>query len=232
MHSSARRPALITIVGCCVGLIAARDPRRRSACDEPRVRPTTTTVSAKSPMWRSTEPNYFAVWEDYRSSHSDIYGVSGAARRAASLDPSGIPTHACEHVRGLRRPSPSGTGKYLVAWPTRRPACAARVCCPTAPFSTRTAFRFLRATSLRRAAPSAAAPRRRLSKDDGPTDSIHAARVDADGNVLDPNSIVLASGHVILTQAPRIAFHDGTNFLVVWAASARSGGRVRSATRA
>src|SRR5262245_54720264 len=110
MHSSPRRGAMV--VGCCVGLIAAAvlagGARGRTAATP------TTTTSHERPDVAFDGTNYFAVWEDYRSLYTDIYGAR-VSPDGSVLDPSGI---EITHRNGYEfSPTISfGAGNYLVAW--------------------------------------------------------------------------------------------------------------------
>ena len=115
-----------------------------------------------------------------------------------------------------RRPSPSRTGKYLVAWGGASGLRGTRVL-PDGTVLDPNGF----SISTGNVAPSGSAFGGMnhvvvwSRTTDRPTRSTRHGWTPG-GNVLDPNSIVLASGQGIRTQAPRIAY-DGTNFLVVWA---------------
>ncbi|MGQ9708160.1 MAG: hypothetical protein ACUVUR_04725, partial [bacterium] len=170
--------------------------------------------------------NFLVVWEDGRSSSSDIYGAR-VSPSGVVLDTSGIGISTAANYQGYPAIAFDGTN-YLVAWhDTRRGSWADIYGARVTPVG---AVLDPSGISIAAAANSQQIPMVAFdgtnylvvwSDDRRGYFDIYGARVNKSGTVLDPSGIVI-SGATNVQWRPDLAF-DGTNYLVFWQDN-RSGG--------
>ena len=164
--------------------------------------------------------NYFVVWRDWRSGHSDIYGARITPSKVV-LDREGIAICATSNQQELPRVAFDGTN-YLVVWQEFRDTTGSGI------YGARVSPSGLVIDST--AIPISTAPNVQelpcLAFDgtnylvvwqdfrSNSSMDIYGTRVSPSGNVLDPEGIAISVADFD-QNSPAVAF-DGTNFIVVW----------------
>ncbi|RKH89168.1 HYR domain-containing protein [Corallococcus sp. AB045] len=179
--------------------------------------------SRNSPAITFDGANYFVVWSDSRNTFSDIYGARVRASDGAVLDSSGIPIARLSGAQHSPAVSFNGS-QFLVAWTDDRNSSAtdiygARVSVAGTVVDP-AGIAISRAIGTQSGVSIAAAGDTFfVTWDDtraGAAQSdIYGARVrSADGVVLDPQGLALATGPE--SQVSNSCAFDGSQFLVVW----------------